>query len=61
MCFMFRAVKSKAGFMASACKSHCVQLVFISFSLFCGNGEIICLLLMSFIGHVETFSWRHKS
>jgi hypothetical protein len=49
---MFRAVKSKAGFMASACNSHCVQLVFISFSLFCGNGEIICLLLMSYIGHV---------
>jgi len=40
---VFRAVKSKAGFMASACKSHSVQLVFISLSLFCGNGEIICL------------------
>ena len=49
---MFRAVKRKAGFMASACKFHCVQLVLISVSLFCDNGEIMCLLLMSFIGHV---------
>ena len=49
---MFKAVKSKVNFMTSACKSYCVQLVFISFSLFCGNGEIMCLLLMSFIGHV---------
>jgi hypothetical protein len=39
--------------MVSAFKFRCVQLVFISFSLFCLNGEIICLLLMSFIGHVR--------